>query len=184
MASQTLLSIADFLSLPEPEDCRYELDEGELVVVEFPEFRHNRTVWKICSIVNEFIKRNRLGQVFPMATPFVLDANAGTIRKPDIAFVSTERLAGMPVEECIYGAPDLAIEVKCPTRPGPDVKKRLQQYLDAGVKSVWVVCPKTCRADVFSPDGSKERIELGGKLEVPSVLPGFSIPVNAFFEEF
>ena len=184
MASPTLLSIDDFLSLPEPEDCRYELDEGELVVVAFPEFKHNRTVWKICSIVNEFIKRNRLGQVFPMATPYVLNKEGNTIRKPDISFIATERLGSISVEECIYGAPDLAIEVKCPTRPAPDLKKRLEQYLAAGVKSVWVVCPKTCRADIFEPGGTKRRIELGGIVDAPSVLPGFSVQVDAFFEEF
>jgi Uma2 family endonuclease len=184
MVSQTLLSISDFLSLPEPEDCRYELDEGELVVVAFPEFAHNRTVWKICSVLNEFVKRNRLGQVFPMATPYVLDQGRQTVRKPDISFVSTDRLSKLAVEECIYGVPDLSIEVKCPTRPGPDMKKRTEQYLTAGVKSFWVVCPKTCRADIFEPNGTKRRIELGGLIEVPEVLPGFSVLVDKFFEEF
>ncbi len=37
---QTLRTVEDALALPDRDDCRYELDEGELIEVSLPRTRH------------------------------------------------------------------------------------------------------------------------------------------------
>jgi len=41
MATNTLLTIADYMSLEEPAGVRYELSEGELIVTPSASFFHN-----------------------------------------------------------------------------------------------------------------------------------------------
>ncbi len=44
---QTLLTLEDALALPDRDDCRYELDEGELIESPLPRPRHQIIVAKM-----------------------------------------------------------------------------------------------------------------------------------------
>lgn len=47
---------------------------------------------------------------------------------------------------CIYGAPDMVIEVTSPSTRKRDFGKKLEKYVDAGVREYWI-------ADVEVPVG-------------------------------
>ncbi len=47
MSTKTLISVAEFDRLIEPDDLRYELDEGELIEMTRPRVGHNRVVMKM-----------------------------------------------------------------------------------------------------------------------------------------
>ncbi len=42
MGTKTLLTVADYAALDEPEGVRHELSEGELIVTPSPNYFHNR----------------------------------------------------------------------------------------------------------------------------------------------
>ena len=176
-----LMSIEDFERLPPPEHCRYELVDGEVVQLTFPMPIHNLVVGRVFRVLEQFVEENGLGIVFPSDTGFVLSREPGTLRGPDVAFVRGERAAGLNLRANIPGAPDLAVEVISPTDTIRAMRYKVDQYIAAGCKAVWVLDPEKREVEVFEP-GARPRVLLAeDSLEHAELLPGFSIRVNGPF---
>lgn len=68
----------------------------------------------------------------------ILRRNPDTLRAPDVAFYSLERLARIVDRKGFPEVPpDLVVEVH--DRSEPDLARKVRQYLEAGVHAVWVV---------------------------------------------
>lgn len=75
---------------------------------------------------------------------------SGNIRVPDVSFVAAGRLAGeRPPEGFPDLAPDLAVEVLSPDDRSRDVLDKVGEYLQAGVRLVWVIDPKRRAAATY-----------------------------------
>ena len=68
---------------------------------------------------------------------FVLAEDPPTVRAPDIAFVSKERLPD-PAPGFGRLAPDLAVEVISPSNSAAGIQGKVLDYLDAGTREVVV----------------------------------------------
>ena len=116
---------------------------------------------------------------------FVLREEPRLRRRPDLAFVSSER---WPVDKPAPSAaawdvvPDLAVEVVSPTDPAGDVQAKIAEYFGVGVRLVWVVYPD--QAEVYVYDSPRVVRILGREDTVDggSVLPGFAMPLAEVFE--
>ena len=176
-----LMSVEEFERLPPPEHCRYELVDGEVVELTFPTPLHNLTVLRVSRILEQFVLENELGIVFPADTGFVLSRQPGTLRGPDVAFVSAERAAGLNLRANIPGAPDLAVEVISPTDTLRGMRRKVDQYLAAGCRTVWVLDADKRGGEIFEP-GARPRVLLAqDELTCPELLPGFAIAVDELF---
>ena len=79
-------------------------------------------------------------------------------------------------------SPDLAIEVRSPhDRMKPLIAKAVE-YLDAGVLVVVLLFPETNSAAIHRKNAAPVALAATDTLELPDILPGFSVPVSAFFE--
>ena len=72
-----------------PEDKRYELLDGELIMVLAPRTAHQRTSRDILIPINTFVAENDLGEVFIAPCDVVLSDT--DVVQPDLLFVSKER---------------------------------------------------------------------------------------------
>ena len=54
-----------------------------------------------------------------------------------------------------------------------EVLAKVEEYLRAGVRLVWIIDPNTRSAEVLRADGSVSRLREGDTLEGEDVLPGF-----------
>ena len=90
MATKTLLTVDEFLRLPEPLDCSYELVEGELITVSPGMFLHNHVRDNLLVLLKMFVEERRLGTVVAEQS-FHLFGN--TVRVPDVAFVRSGRIS-------------------------------------------------------------------------------------------
>ncbi len=177
MATKTLLSVEEFLRLPEPVDAHYELVEGELVTVSPGMFRHNHVRDTVLFLLKLFLQERKLGTVVSEQS-FHLFAN--TIRVPDLAFVRTGR--NLPLDELPEGAPDLAVEVISPSNTPREIDQRVSDYFSAGCKRVWLVYPEHREVYIHGLAGVSRR--RGDELlEDSELLPGFSVKVSNLFEE-
>src|SRR5437762_9634877 len=73
-----------------------ELVRGRLVVREPPSTEHGRIQANLAYFVTDFVRRHRLGVVFGQDTGFKIEFAPDTVRGPDVAFVASERAAGIP----------------------------------------------------------------------------------------
>ncbi len=100
------------------------------------------------------------------------------MRAPDVAFVARARLS--QVSETGYAelAPDWVAEILSPgDRPG-EVLEKVGQWLDAGVRLVWVLDPVRRAARVYRMDGSDGAVGPEEELDGEDVFPGFRLALR------
>ncbi len=105
------------------------------------------------------------------------------VRRPDVSFIARDRLPAPEQwsEGYITIPPDLAVEVTSPTDEVYDLEEKIEEYLRAGVRLIWVIHPEVRVIQIFRADGSSSRIRSGGEVSGEDVVPGFRCPVDALF---
>jgi Uma2 family endonuclease len=78
-------------------------------------------------------------------------------------------------------APDLVVEVTSPNDSIAMVELKVNDYLAAGVRLIWVVVPEAQTVSVYRPDHTGARLRVGDFLDGEDVLPGFRYEVAALF---
>jgi Uma2 family endonuclease len=179
MATKTLLTIEQFDELPVKEGIPYELNEGRLVTMTEPMPRPNWVRDNVARLAGNFVEEQKLGRVF-LETGYQLTPE--TVRIPDVSFVPADRMREIDLDRRIQGAPALAIEVISPTDLAEELTQKVNQYLAAGAKVVWVFYPKTREVQVFRADGASFVRYEPEMLKEPDLLPGFSLDLKAVFE--
>ncbi len=179
-AAKTVHEPEDLLTLPDGD--RYELVDGQLVEPNVS-MLSSLVGGELHALVRNHCKAHNLGwywhadglfQCFPHRPKLV--------RKPDVAFVRRDRYSQAQLEEGICKlAPDLAAEVVSPKDLFDEIEERVEDYLRAGVRLVWVVCLKTKQVYVHRPDGRVTKVRENEELSGEEVLPGFRCRVGDLF---
>ena len=106
-------------------------------------------------------------------------SSARKVRKPDVSFVTREKL---PERRFTGGyakfPPDLAVEVISTHDTMEEVELKIEEYLAAGTRSVWVVHPRARVIDVYRHDGTVLRLRENDMITEPTLLPGFACSVK------
>lgn len=166
------------LSFP---DKRVELVRGRLVVKEPPSGWHGRVSAKLTIRMGLHVERHALGEVM-QDSGFRIRSNPDTVRGPDIAFVSADRVALIGRRGFPELAPDLVAEVRSPDdRPGEFLAK-VADWIDTGTKIVWVIDPARFEARVYRADGSESYLGRDDALDGEDVLPGFTCPLREILD--
>ncbi|MGI8496258.1 MAG: Uma2 family endonuclease [Gemmatimonadaceae bacterium] len=129
------------------------------------------------------VKDRALGALFPEQAGFLLRRSPDTVRCPDIAFVAAHRLPPGGVRQGYLDvAPDLAVEILSPSDRPPAVSSKVSEYLEAGVRGVWIVDPDSRTVTIFARDGRAEVRQESDVLDGGDVVPGFVCGVSSLFE--
>ena len=130
-----------------------------------------------------FVREHRLGRVYSTEAGFVLARDPDTVRAPDVAFVSKERLeTEVRLGPYFEGAPDLAVEVLSPGNRQAELRAKIRELLSAGSGAVWVIDPPSRTLTVHRPDHLPETLTGADIVDGGSLLPGFRLPVREIFE--
>lgn len=179
VTSTRRLTYEDYANTPDDE--RYELIGGELIMVPGPNMPHQGNQSKLGWRMAAFAERRSLGTVFFSDTDVVLSDTE--VVKPDLLFISKER-EDIIAYENIQGAPDLVVEILSPSTSRRDWNEKRELYAKRGVKEYLVMDPSNkivWRLEL--KDGSLEIEETyyeGDTIE-SSVLKGFAVAVNDIF---
>lgn len=177
-----LMTAEEFAVLPDTNDGNQrELVRGRVITMPPAGFYHGL----VCNLIGEklgaFVRASGLGFVTNNDSGVILDRDPDTVRGPDVAYFSRER---MP-EPLRHGypdvAPDLVVEVMSPSDVFTRVQDKVGQYLDAKVRLVWVLVPEDRSAAVFRESRKTAVLYNGSALSGEDVLPGFSCPVADLF---
>ena len=178
---KTLFTAEELERLPS-NGKRLELVRGKVHEMAPAGGRHGSAAMNIGTFLNVHVRTNNLGRVFAAETGFIVGRNPDTVRAPDSAFVSLGRLDSDEIPEGFLElVPDLVVEVVSPSDTVRQVREKVNDWLNAGVRLVWVIYPSTVTANVFrSPEDFSVLAEndfLNGK----DVVPGFSCRVGDLF---
>jgi Uma2 family endonuclease len=161
---------------------RYELVDGELVEREMSyesssvgaRFVVEFGIWDKASRRANLAGADAGLQIFPWAP--------SQVRFADASLTFLDRIpSGRPGSGHSRVAPDVVVEVVSPNDGADDVERKVQEYLRAGVRLVWVAYPETRTIHVFRPNGNDSTIREGQSLTGEEILPGFSVPLGELF---
>ena len=117
------------------DDQRYEIIDGELLMVPAPGILHQDWLGDLYSLVRVFVKKNKLGRLFFAPVDVVLD-HKNTVQ-PDLVFVAKNNM-GIIQSRGIFGTPDLVVELVSPSSSHRDRNAKMKLYARFGVKEYWI----------------------------------------------
>jgi Uma2 family endonuclease len=169
------VTIDDVRATPDGE--RYELVDGELVE------RHmsQGSSWvgsEIVRRIGNYAADTGSGYVFGADNRLDVFGRSDHFRTPDVSFTRAERMPGGPLtdgDQVIV--PDLVVEVVSPNDTVRELRRKIMDYVDVGVRLTWVIYPDTAEADVYRADGTVTHVGPREALDGEDVIPGFSLPL-------
>lgn len=160
----------------------FELDNGRLVAHPAPDFRHGCVLARICSSIHVREKAQRLGEAYAGGVGIVLWRNPDRVVGADIAFVCR---ASLPVRESREGyletIPDLVVEVVSKNDTAPYVQRKVDDYLLAGVRIVWVADPETRTLTEHRRDARPRVFAEHEIVALPELIPGLQLSLKEVF---
>ncbi len=173
----------DFLTLVERDKRLCEFIDGTLVEKPVGS-RESIIALLIATALNNFVRPRKLGLVSGEAGP--IRTSKTRIRLPDVAFISIDDLPDgkFPDEPILSVLPSIAVEVISAGNTKAEMRQKVREYFESGVRLVWLVYPKTRTIAVYETLSEEPTKTLGEseQLDGAGVLPGFSIPIAELFE--
>jgi Uma2 family endonuclease len=184
---ERLFSAADLQVLPTelpsgPID--YELDNGRLVFIMVPPGNtHGAAESNIVTqlkVQGEFKGHGKARTEVGV----VLWRNPDRVVTADVLFIAKKSL---PINESPEGyletIPELVVEIRSKNDSLKYVQRKVDHYLKAGVEVVWIADWSAMTVTAHSADSEPIVHNSTDTLQLPELIPGFSIPVADVFRE-
>ena len=172
----------ELLQMPD-EGRGYELVDGELRELNVSK-ESSRISGEIHFLLRSFVQVGFPAWVYPEGTSFrCFPDDPGRVRRADASLITLERAPVETYEDeghCTT-VPDLVAEVVSPNDLSDEVEDKLEEWLSAGVKIVWIIHPNQETVRVHTAKGGYAFLQAGDTLTAEGVLPGFSEPVSRLF---
>jgi Uma2 family endonuclease len=180
--STTHAVTADELFTMPRDGMRRELVRGEVRTTPPADARHGFVIMRVAGPLAEFVRANGLGIVLGAGTGFQIGTNPDTVRAPDVAYLCRERIPARGIPLAFWsGAPDLAVEVISPSDTVEDVDEKVDEWLAAGTREVWVVKPRQRTVLIYRAPNAVTVLLESDAIEGGEILPGFRSSVADVF---
>ena len=183
-AARPRVTAEELLTMPDGKD--FELVNGELVERNMS-WESERIGSRLIVLIGSFSLEHDCGEVNGSNAGFrcfeeIYPDDPDRLRKPDVSYISVDRVPKKPIVKghCPI-VPDLAVEVVSPNDLSEEVEEKVDEYLRAGVRLVWVVYPQTKLIRVHRANGTVQDLHLHEELSGEDVIPGFRCPVSEVF---
>ena len=181
-AANGLCTADEFMALP-LDLKRYELVRGVLAEVAVTGYEHAEVEVNIFRLLDQHVWPRRLGRVTGGGAMFRLQQEPDTLRRPDVAFVRTDRLPARDQRRSYAQfIPELAVEILSPSNTTAEMREKVAEYLQVGVRLVWIVDPETATVTIHTSDTAPVILPADAEITGGAVLPDFRCPVAAFFD--
>src|SRR4051794_16690527 len=173
-----LLTAEEFYLLPDLADgSQQELVRGKIISLPPPGGLHGVTCSKVSRKIGNFVDAGPGGIITCNDTGFITERTPDSVRGPNVAYWSKERLPEVPVGY-IEVAPDLLVEVLSPSNTSKQIRAKLKEYFAKGVRIVWVVAPEDRTLTIYRTDNEGRVLHESALVTGEDVLPGFACRVS------
>ena len=173
MVTQTRMTLEQFLALPNIDEQRLELIDGEVYEKMSPRWGHSRIATRLGVLLEPF----GVAGVEPRTLIPASGDLGPSAPLPDLAFFVDDDPAD---EDWITRAPDVAVELLSLGQRQREIRAKVDAYIRFGVRSGWVVDLEGQTVDIY--EGGERRTVAGNDLIQSPVIPGFAVSVNSLFE--
>jgi len=172
------MTVSEYFATPEqlrPQELIY----GVIRVQDAPFVPHQRVLFRFALALHAHLEQTAEGELLLAPVDVVLDRERALVVQPDAAVVMRERSS--IVQDRIYGAPDIALEILSPHPRIGTLEERVRWFARYGVREIWIYRQPDRALDVLTcADGliASRATFTSGKV-VSAVLPGFARSVPA-----
>lgn len=149
MNSNQKMSYEQFLGFVEKTDARYELIDGEVFLLASPGFMHQKVIAKMLTSMSIWFKGKKC---MPLTAPFDITLERSKdnicVVQPDIIVICD--VDKVDVKDRYKGIPTIAVEVLSQSTKSRDMVKKLDLYMQTGIKEYWIVDTNKKEAYVYS----------------------------------
>ena len=171
----------DLLTIPESQ--RFELINGQLVERNMGA-ESSRVGTKLIWLLGNHVEPQKLGHIFSSECGYQIFPESNRVRFADGSFIARGRLPNeKPPKGHVRIPPDLAFEVVSPNDLAEEVEAKVEEYLHAGIRLIWVIFPSTQSVYVYRAGGSVSRFTKSQEVSGEDVIPGFVFRVEDLFTD-
>ncbi|MCI8674385.1 MAG: Uma2 family endonuclease [Lachnospiraceae bacterium] len=127
----------DYYNLP--ENVRAELIDGQFYDMAAPSRIHQEILSSLHLEIGNYLRSKKGScKIYPAPFSVKLFDNRKTVVEPDISVICDPNKL---TDQGCTGAPDWIIEIVSPSTSSHDYVRKLNLYMDAGVREYWIVDP-------------------------------------------
>jgi Uma2 family endonuclease len=141
-----MVSVEQYLATSYSPECDYV--DGEVIELNVGERDHSETKFEIAAYLME--RRKQLG--IYVAINWTMQVSPTRFRVPDVTVV----LGPRPNAQILRVPTFICVEVLSPDDRASDTQEKILDYLNFGVKYVWVVDPRLQRGWIVTKEGTVE----------------------------
>jgi Uma2 family endonuclease len=153
--------------------------KGELIIVSPTGGETGNRNIKLLARLENWTERDGKGLAFDSSTMFRLPNKA--FRSPDAAWIELSRWNTLTDEQKRTFppiSPDFIIELRSPSNRSKELREKMQEYIDNGVRLGWLIDPINKQVEIYRSDRSPKIISNPTQIEGENVLPGFILSLN------
>ena len=160
----------------------YEFVNGEVITMSPSSPINSNIAFWIGHLIQNHVTQSDLGG-FVTTADGGFEISPGIVRAPDVAYLS---LGTAPkLEKRMQVAPDFVVEVISPSERHTEIRQKIDEYLQAGVRLVWIVYPDSQTIDVWQQQVDGQQVAQtyapNSTILADPVLPELSIPLSDIF---
>ena len=160
-----------------------EFINGEVIIHSPVRKEHNDVTGALFSLMKLYVQKNQRGYVGYEKLMIALTRND---YEPDLCYFNQEKARQFQPGQTLFPAPDLAVEVLSKSTATNDRGIKFQDYQDHGVQEYWLIDADEQYVEQYRLDEQDEyQLILKAKagMITCSAIEGFSIPIEAIFDE-
>ena len=161
-------------------DLRFETDtRGKLIVMPPTGSESGKKNGDLLIQIGIWNRQTKSGVVFDSSTGFKL--SNGATRSPDVSWIALARWNSLSEREKRGFAsidPDFVIELMSPTDDLLTTQRKMNEYLNCGVKLGWLINPNAREVEVYRLGLDKQVLNNPSTLSDDTVLPGLTVDLS------
>jgi Uma2 family endonuclease len=164
-------------------DVRLELTaQGKLIVMPPTGWEAGKRNSNVTTDLAIWNRQTKLGIVFDSSTGFILPN--GAVRSPDAAWVKQDRMDALSPkpEGFLPLAPDFVIELRSATDSVRDIREKMKEYMDNGVRLGWFLNPQAKEVEISRLGQEVEVLKSLTSLSGEDLLPGFMLDLKGILD--
>ena len=174
---KTKFTFEEYLSYDDGTDNRYELEDGELILMNPPTFDH--------ALIIRFLTNNFEAEITRLNLPWLTLQGIGVrtslnrSRIPDISVINREQIIRRDISAILELA-IIAVEIVSPESRTRDYRFKRSEYSVVGIPEYWIVDPVGQKVTVLTlVEGFYEQVEFrGNETIVSQIFPELGLTVE------
>ena len=166
------------------QDTKFEMtSQGELIVMSPTGSESGRQNADLLTQISIWNRQTKLGVVFDSSTGFTLPN--GAKRSPDVSWIEISRWNELTKKQkrgFAPIAPDFALELLSPNDRLQDTQKKMQEYIECGVKLGWLIYPDETKVEIYRLGKEVEILNSPTSLSGEDLMPALVVELDEIFD--